>query len=177
MIFSETELQGLYVIEPERLEDERGFFARVWCEQEFKENGINTQFVQSNVSFNKYRGTLRGMHYQTAPYEEAKLVRCTAGSLYDVAIDIRLESKTFMQWISVELTANNRRLVYIPEGFANGFLTMEDNTEVFYLMSQFYAPAYARGFRWDDPVFGIEWPMEVRSISDRDRSLPFFEES
>ena len=177
MIFSETELQGLYVIEPERLEDERGFFARVWCEQEFKEHGINTQFVQSNVSFNKYGGTLRGMHYQTAPYEEAKLVSCTAGSLYDVAIDIRPESKTFMQWISVELTANNKRLVYIPKGFAHGFLTMEDNTDVFYQMSQFYAPEYARGFRWDDPLFGIEWPMEVRSISDRDWSLPFFEES
>jgi dTDP-4-dehydrorhamnose 3,5-epimerase len=177
MIFSETELQGLYVIEPEGLEDERGFFARVWCENEVRGHGIEAQFVQCNISFNKRKGTLRGMHYQASPHGEAKVVRCTAGSLYDVVIDIRPESETFLQWFSVELTAEDRRLIFIPVGFAHGFQTLSDNTEVFYQMSEFYKPEYGRGIRWNDPLFNIVWPLGNRVISKKDREWKDFDPS
>ncbi len=174
MIITETRLNGLYIIEPERLEDERGFFARTWCEREFSAAGINLKLVQCSISFNRKKGTLRGMHYQDTPYNEAKLIRCTKGAVYDVAIDLRPGSGTFKQWISVELTDENRKMIYIPEGFAHGFLTLSDNTEVFYQISEFYVAGYARGIRWNDPAFGVNWPYKVAVISDRDRNYPDF---
>jgi len=174
MIFIETKLKGAFIIEPEPLEDERGFLARTFDQKELEAHGLNPRVVQCNISFNKKKGILRGMHYQIAPYEEAKLVRCTRGAIYDVIIDLRPESPTFKQWIAVELTAENRRMLYVPEGFAHGFQTLEDNTEVFYQMSEFYHPECARGVRWDDPVFGIEWPDDERIISARDQQYPDF---
>ncbi|MEW6585079.1 MAG: dTDP-4-dehydrorhamnose 3,5-epimerase [Nitrospirota bacterium] len=176
MRFTGTGLKGVCVVEPEKLEDERGFFARTWCLREFKERGLNFQLVQCSVSFNTKKGTLRGMHYQTAPHEEAKLVRCTMGSVYDVIIDLRKDSETYKRWLAVELTAENHRMLYIPEGFAHGFLTLADDTEVFYQMSEFYHPDCARGVRWNDPAFSIRWPTNVTVISDRDRTYQDFGE-
>lgn len=158
MIFKSLELSGAFVIEGQRFEDERGFFARTWCENEFKEHGLNPHLVQCNISYNRHKGTLRGMHFQVAPYEEAKLVRCTAGAIYDVIIDLRPESPTFKRWAGVELTAQNRIALYIPEGFAHGFQTLAADSEVLYQMSEFYHPECASGVRWDDPAFGITWP-------------------
>jgi dTDP-4-dehydrorhamnose 3,5-epimerase len=175
VIFSETALRGAFAIDLERLEDERGFFARTWCQQEAEAVGLKPRWVQCNISFNRVRGTLRGMHYQAPPYEEAKLIRCTMGSIYDVIIDLRPESATYRQHIGMVLSAQNRKMLYVPQGFAHGFLTLEDNTEVFYQMSEFYAPGYGRGVRWNDPTFGIQWPIEVQVISDRDRSFPAIE--
>ena len=174
MIFAETKLKGAFIVEPERLEDERGFFARTWCQREFEAHGLNTRWVQCNISFNRTRGTLRGMHYQAAPYEEAKLVRCTMGAIYDVIVDLRPESPIFKQHIAVVLTAQNHKMLYVPEGFAHGFLTLEDNTEVFYQMSESYVPGYSRGIRWNDPAFGIQWPTDVQAISERDQNHPDF---
>jgi dTDP-4-dehydrorhamnose 3,5-epimerase len=174
MIFTETRLQGAYLIEPELRQDERGFFARTWCQNEFAIKSLPTQWVQCNISFNRQRGTLRGLHFQTAPYEEAKLVRCTMGGIYDVIVDLRVDSPTFGQWLAVELTAQNRLMLFIPTGFAHGFQTLADEVEVFYQMSAFYAPECARGVRWDDPAFQIAWPVERRIISERDRSFPDF---
>ena len=174
MIFTETKLMGAYIIDIEKLEDERGFFARSWCKQEFEAYGLNPQLVQCDISFNMRKGTLRGMHYQVKPFEEAKLIRCTRGSIHDVIIDIRPDSSTFRKYVGMSLTPGNMKMLYVPEGFAHGFLTLEDNTEVFYQMSEFYAPEYARGLRWNDPAFGIEWPSDVRVISERDRSYPDF---
>lgn len=173
MIFKETKLRGAFVIEPERLEDERGFFARTWSQEEFSSRGLNPKIVQCNSSFNKQRGTLRGMHYQIPPNEEAKLVRCTAGAIYDVIIDLREDSPTRSKWIGVELSACNRMMVYVPEGFAHGFQTLEDETEVSYQVSAYYHQESAHGVRWDDPAFGINWPLEISVISERDRSHPF----
>jgi dTDP-4-dehydrorhamnose 3,5-epimerase len=174
MIFTETILMGAYLIKAERLEDERGFFARVWCCREFEAHGLGTALAQCNVSFNVSRGTLRGMHYQVAPHEEAKLVRCTMGAIYDVIVDLRRGSPTYRRHFGEVLSAENRNMLYIPEGFAHGFITLEDRTEVFYQMSAFYDAESARGVRWDDPAFGIRWPAEVRVISERDRSYPDF---
>jgi dTDP-4-dehydrorhamnose 3,5-epimerase len=174
MIFTETKLQGAFIIDIDRIEDERGFFARTWCQREFEAHGLCTQLAQCNISFNKSKGTLRGMHYQAAPYAEAKLVRCTSGAIYDVIIDLRPDSPTFKRWVAVELTADNRRMLFIPEGFAHGFQTLANGTEVFYQMSQFYAPEYARGVRWDDPAFKVSWPAEKRIISERDQAFPDF---
>jgi dTDP-4-dehydrorhamnose 3,5-epimerase len=174
VIFSETALPGAWVLEPERLEDERGFFARSWCAREFGQRGLATRLVQCNVSFNKRRGTLRGMHYQAAPHQEAKLIRCTRGAIHDVIIDLRSDSPTFRRHVAVVLDADNRRMLYVPEGMAHGFQTLEDDTEVFYQMSEFYAPDHARGVRWDDRAFGIRWPEAERTISARDRSYPDF---
>lgn len=168
MIFTETPLKGAYSIELERIEDERGFFARSWCVREFEEHNLNPNLVQCNVSFNKQKGTLRGMHYQAAPHEEAKLVRCTKGALYDVIIDLRSDSNTYCQWFAVELSAENYKMLYVPEGFAHGFQTLEDNTVVFYQMSKFYHPECARSVRWDDPAFGIEWSLPSKIISQKD---------
>ncbi len=175
MKFTQTKLAGAYIIDIERLEDERGFFARSWCEQEFREHGLNPRLAQCSISFNRQRGTLRGMHYQIAPDEEAKIVRCTAGSIHDVIIDLRPESPTFTRWVGVELSAENRRMLYVPEGFAHGFQTLADNSEVFYQISEFYAPASARGVRWNDPRFGITWPLEVTTMSDKDRLCKDFD--
>jgi len=174
MIFTETKLKGAYVIDIERLHDERGFFARSWCQKEFQTQGLTPELVQCSVSFNAKKGTLRGMHYQVKPYEEAKLIRCTMGSLYDVIVDLRQDSSTYRQYVGFVLSADNHQMLYIPEGFAHGFLTLEDNTEIFYQMSEFFAPDHARGFRWNDPAFRISWPADIQVISDRDRSLPDF---
>lgn len=174
MKFIDTRFSGLCLIEPERLADDRGFFARTWCQREFSEHGLNPDLFQCNISFNKRRGTLRGMHHQAAPHAEAKLVRCTAGAIYDVVIDLRPESKTNKQWYAVELTAQNRKMLFIPEGFSHGFMTLADNTEVFYQMSTFYEPTCARGVRYNDPAFGIKWPLAVDVISDKDMQYPDF---
>jgi dTDP-4-dehydrorhamnose 3,5-epimerase len=174
MIFKETKLEGAYIIEIELMEDERGFFARSFCSEEFKKHGLNPRIAQCNISYNKKKGTLRGMHYQVAPYEEAKLVRCTKGAIYDVIIDLRPDLPTFKQWIAVELTQENRRLLYVPEGFAHGFQTLEDRTEVFYQISEFHHPEWARGVRWNDPTFGIFWPVNVEIISVGDQQYPDF---
>ena len=174
MKFTETRLKGAYIIEIEPIEDERGFFARSWCKQEFESHGLNPEIVQSSISFNKKRGTLRGMHYQAGPHEEAKTVRCTMGAIFDVIIDLRADSFTFKQWVAAELTAGNRKMLYVPEGFAHGFLTLTDDTEVLYQMSTFYEPASARGLRWDDPAIGITWPLAVSAISARDQQYAPF---
>jgi dTDP-4-dehydrorhamnose 3,5-epimerase len=174
MVFTELKLKGAYLIEPERVEDERGFFARTWCEREFEAHGLNAKLVQCSVSFNKKRGTLRGMHYQIAPHEEAKLVRCTMGAIYDVIIDLRESSETFKHWVAVELTAETHKMLYIPEGFAHGFQTLTDNTEVFYQMSEFYYPECARGVRWNDAAFKIGWHQEICAISQRDSAYVDF---
>lgn len=172
MKFIETRLKGAFIIEPERLEDERGFFARTFCQKEFEAHGLNPKMVQCNISYNKHKGTLRGMHYQAAPMAEAKLVRCTRGAIYDVIIDMRHESPTYCKWLAEELNAENSKMIYIPEGFAHGFQTMEDDTEVFYQMSEFYSPEHARGVRWDDPIFGIEWHLNTKIISEKDNNYP-----
>ena len=172
MIFTETKLRGSFLIELEKLEDERGFFARSGCKKEFERLGIHLNVAQSNISFNTAKGTLRGMHYQISPHGEAKVVRCTNGSIYDVIIDLRRDSETYKQWFGAELSGKNYKMIYVPENFAHGFLTLEDNTEVSYQMSEFYYPDYAKGIRWNDPEFAIQWPGEVRSISDRDKSYP-----
>lgn len=174
MIFKEAKLKGAYVIEIEPIDDERGFFARAWCKEEFKKHGLNSDLVQCNISFNKKRGTLRGMHYQSQPYEEAKLVRCTRGAIYDAIIDLRPESETFKQWIDIELTAENRKMIYVPEGFAHGFQTLEDNTEVFYQMSEFYHEECAKGFKWNDEAFRIKWPIVEKIMSDKDKNYEDF---
>jgi dTDP-4-dehydrorhamnose 3,5-epimerase len=167
-------LAGAFVIRVERRVDERGFFARSWCQREFDEHGLNPRIVQCNVSFSEKRGTLRGMHFQAKPKEEAKLVRCTAGTVYDVVIDLRPDSRTFCEWVAVELSACNHLMLYVPEGFAHGFQTLEDGTEVFYQMSEYYHPELARGVRWNDPAFGIRWPIADPVLSDRDRGYPDF---
>jgi dTDP-4-dehydrorhamnose 3,5-epimerase len=164
MNFIETKLKGAYIIEIEPICDERGFFARSWCQQEFRDRGLNPNLVQCNISFNTKKGTLRGMHYQAKPHEEAKLVRCTRGAIYDVIIDIRDDSPTFKEWVSVELSADNYKMIYVPEGFAHGFLTLEENTEVFYQMSNSYHPDAAKGIRWDDPDFAIQWNISNQPI-------------
>ena len=177
MIFNKTPLDGVFEVNLEPQEDERGFFARSYCWREFTAHGLNPRVVQCNISYNRTRGTLRGMHYQEASDGEAKLIRCLRGALYDVVIDIRPESPTFCQWTAVDLRSEPglpSRMLYVPEGCAHGFLTLEDHTEVLYQMSEFYAPEAARGFRWNDPVFAVAWPESVRVISDRDRSYPDF---
>jgi dTDP-4-dehydrorhamnose 3,5-epimerase len=174
MTFHETKLQGVFEIRIEPLRDERGFFARSWCQTEFKDHGLNPALVQCNISFNGRKGTLRGMHYQLAPYAEAKLIRCTRGAIYDVIVDLRRESPTFKQWVAVVLTAEKRNMAYVPEDCAHGFLTLEDDTEVLYQMSQFFSAESARGVRWDDPAFQIAWPHEIAVISERDKNYPDF---
>ena len=174
MIFTPMKLQGAFIVDLEKREDERGFFARSWCEEEFRAHGLDPVIAQCNVAFNRRKGTLRGMHYSAAPFEETKLVRCTAGALYDVIIDLRPRSQTYRQHLVTLLTAENRRSLYVPEGFAHGFQTLEDNTEVFYQMSRAYSPEHARGVRFDDPAFGIEWKLDVSVILDRDRNYPDF---
>lgn len=173
MKFVETGVAGVWIVELERHNDERGFFARSWCQHEFARRGLNHNLVQCNISWNMRRGTLRGMHFQSPPHEEAKLVRCTRGAVYDVAVDVRPHSPTFKRWAAVELTEDNFTMLYVPEGCAHGFQTLVDNTEVFYQMSACYAPGAARGVRWNDPGFGIAWPLcEEPIVSPRDASYP-----
>jgi dTDP-4-dehydrorhamnose 3,5-epimerase len=174
MIFTETELKGAYIIELEPLEDDRGFFARSFCQREFEKQSLNFCVVQCNVSYNKKKGTLRGMHYQVPPHEEAKLVSCIRGTIYDVIIDLRPDSSTYCQWFALELSSENYKMLYVPEGFTHGFQTLEDNTVVFYQMSEIYHPECARGARWDDPAFGIRWPLPNRVMSKKDLSYPDF---
>jgi dTDP-4-dehydrorhamnose 3,5-epimerase len=172
MIFTPTPLAGAFVLDPERFEDPRGFFARTWCPREMEAHGLNPRLAQCSFAYNRAAGTLRGMHYQAEPHAEAKIVRCTSGAIYDVIVDLRPESPTRKGWTGVELSAENRRSLYVPEGFAHGYITLRDETEVLYLISESHAPDFARGVRWDDPAFGISWPREVSVISDRDRDYP-----
>lgn len=172
MQFIPTPLRGAYIIEPDRLEDDRGFFARTWCQQDFDHQGLDNNLVQCSISFNKKKGTLRGMHLQLSPDAETKLVRCTQGAIYDVIVDLRTDSETFLQWTTVSLTAKNRTALYIPKGCAHGFQTLEDNTEILYQMSDFYSAKSAFGFRWNDPCFKIDWPEEISIISKRDQEYP-----
>jgi dTDP-4-dehydrorhamnose 3,5-epimerase len=174
MIFHETNLAGVFEILPELMHDERGFFARTWCQNEFSQHGLNSRLVQCSLSFSTRKGTLRGMHYQAAPHAETKLIRCTRGSIYDVIIDVRPDSPTFKQWIAATLTPENRKMLFVPEGCAHGFITQADNSEVFYQMSESYNPQSSRGVRWDDPAFAIVWPENVQVISDRDRTYHNF---
>lgn len=175
MKLTELELPGAFLIDLEPMEDERGFFARSFCRREFAVHGLNAAVAQCGISYNRTRGTLRGLHYQVPPAAEAKLVRCTRGAVYDVLVDLRPASPTCCRWTAVELTAENYRMVYIPEGLAHGFQTLYDDTELLYQISEFYAPEFARGLRWDDPAFQIAWPLPVSAISDRDRSHPLFQ--
>jgi dTDP-4-dehydrorhamnose 3,5-epimerase len=168
-------LASAYLVEIQPLSDERGFFARTWCAEEAQHLGLTAQFVQCDISYNARRGTLRGMHYQAQPHSESKLVRCTAGAIYDVLLDLRPESPTFRGWIAVELTSENRKAVYIPTGFAHGFQSLSDHSEVFYQISESYRFDLSRGVRWNDPAFGIKWPIETAILSERDRSFPDFQ--
>jgi dTDP-4-dehydrorhamnose 3,5-epimerase len=172
MRFTETKLKGAYVIDMERREDHRGFFARGWCQKEFEAHGLATRFVQANIGFSHKKATLRGMHFQSSPYEEVKLVRCTRGRIVDIIVDLRSDSFTYRQWLSIELTADNRTMLYVPEGCAHGYQTLEDNTEVVYDTSQFYAPHHATGVLHNDTAFGIAWPLPVEVISEADRNWP-----
>lgn len=174
MIFTETALAGAYVIDVEKITDERGFFARSWCRKEFEQHGLNSDFVQCNISYNSMRATLRGMHFQLPPYEEVKLVRCVQGAIYDVIVDLRRDSSSYCHWQAVELNEKNRRALYVPEGFAHGFLTLTDDTEVLYQMSSWYEPDYAKGIRWDDEVIDIKWPQKPQCISRKDLTYPDF---
>ena len=175
MLFTETELPGAFVIDLQRREDDRGFFARAWCEEEFRAHGLDTRVSQCNVSFNDRAATLRGLHYQVEPHAEVKLVRCTRGAIFDVIVDVRPDSATYTKWIGVELTADNGRLLYVPEGFAHGYVTLEPATETFYQVSVPYAPGAERGARWNDPAFGIDWPdVGELVMSEKDRTWPDF---
>ena len=173
MIFREPKLNGAFIIEAEKHTDERGFFARAFCQNELKSFGLHSKFVQANIGFSSIKGTLRGIHYQIKPYQEAKLIRCTKGILFDVIVDLRKDSKTYCQWLGVELNAENHTAIYMPEGFAHGYLTLKNNTEIFYMVSQFYEPNFERGIRWDDPTFNIDWPdISDMVISEKDKCWP-----
>ena len=174
MIFTETILKNAYVIELEKREDHRGFFARTWDKKEFEEHNLNSNLVQCNVSFSKKCGTLRGMHYQKKPFEESKVIRCVKGKIFDVIIDLRSSSSTFKKWFGVELTEENYKMLYVPEGFAHGFQTLEDNSEIIYQVSEFYTPNSELGIHWNDPEFNITWPIEEKIITEKDNSWKLF---
>ena len=174
MLFTETKLKGAFVLEIEKREDNRGFFARTFCQNEFRAHGLNPLVVQCNIAYNKKKGTLRGMHFQNAPHAENKLVRCTRGAIHDVIIDLRPHSPTYKQWVSAELTEDNHKLLYVPEGFGHGYQTLTETAEVIYQVSQFYAPESASGVRHNDPAFNITWPLAVAAISDLDKNWPDF---
>ena len=176
MIFTETNLSGAYFIGIEKKEDQRGFFARTWDKKEFANKGLDSEFIQSTISINKNKGTFRGMHYQTKPFEESKIIRCTKGKIFDIIIDLRVNSKTFKEWISIELSEDNYKMLYIPKGFAHGFQTLEDNTEVFYQISQYYMSEFSKGVKWNDSEFNIKLPLDVSVISQRDLSYNSFKE-
>ena len=177
MEFTETAVEGCFLIEVEPRGDDRGFFARGFCRREFEAHGLNPNVAQANLSFNRDKGTLRGMHFQMPPHAENKLVRCTRGSIFDVALDLREESRTYLRWAGATLSAENHSMLYVSEGCAHGYLTLEDDSEVFYLVSEFYAPDCEGGVLWNDPAFGIGWPAAPAIVSERDRSHPLFEES
>ena len=173
MIFTETDLKDVLIIEPEKLEDDRGFFSRVWDKKIFEQKDLETNWIQSSISFNKIKGTLRGMHFQKKPHEEIKMIRCTKGKIYDVIVDLRTTSQTFKKWISVELNDQNHKILYIPKGFAHGFQTLEDDTEIFYQISEYYHKDFASGIKWDEPHLSIKWPLRISTISERDKNLPY----
>jgi dTDP-4-dehydrorhamnose 3,5-epimerase len=175
MIFTETRLKGAYIVELEQRVDERGFFARFYCQDEYAKQGLDQNFVQINNSLSLKKGTLRGLHYQLAPKAETKVIRCLMGGLFDVILDLRIDSPTFGKYYGIELTEDNRRMLYVPKGFAHGFLTLADNTEALYLVSEFYAPDYERAIRWNDPQFQIDWPFEPLVISEKDKGNPLFD--
>lgn len=175
MRFEETQIPGVFVIDQQRREDDRGYFARSWCEREFREHGLNPQVVQCNVGFSGQKGTLRGMHFQSDPHAEAKLVRCTAGAVFDVALDLRPGSATYLQWFGIELNQRNGRMLYVPEGCAHGYQTLEDDSEILYQTSHAYAPESATGVRFDDPAFGIQWPLPISSVSEADLNWPAYD--
>ncbi len=170
MIFEPLELEGAYLLKPEKHEDKRGFFARSFCKNELQDQGLVTEFVQCNISYNKKKGTLRGMHYQLSPHQETKLVRCSRGAIYDVIVDIRKNSPTYKKWLAVELNEQNQSILYVPSGFAHGFLTLLDDSEVLYQISTYYAPDFAEGFCWNDSNFLIRWVKPILHISEKDRS-------
>lgn len=170
MIFTETDISGSYLIDVKRIGDERGFFGRLWCEREMEEMGLVSSIKQSNIGVSPLKGTLRGLHYQTAPHQEVKIIRCPRGAIYDVIVDLRPDSPTFKKWFAVELTAENSRMLYVPEGCATGYQTLVDDTEIYYHTSEFYHPESATGVRYDDPAFGIEWPLPIAAISDNDKN-------
>jgi len=174
MIFIELELKGAWLVEVKKIEDERGFFGRAWCRNEFLEHGLNPDFVQLNTSFTIRKGTIRGMHYQVDPYQEVKFIRCTRGRIWDVIIDLRPASPTYMKWTANELSADNYKMVYVPENFAHGFISLEDHSEVYYPVTQFYTPGAERGIRWNDPAFDIQWPVPVDLVSAKDSQHPDF---
>lgn len=176
MKFSETKLEGAFIVDLQRLSDERGFFARSFCQDEFKEHGLIADVVQANLSWNESKGTLRGMHYQHDPYQETKFIRCTRGAIFDVIIDLRRDSPTYGDWLGVELTADNHRALYVPRDFAHGFITLEDQTEVSYLVSQGYQPGAEGGIRWNDPKFNVQWPIDPVCVSEKDANWPDFKE-
>jgi len=175
MIFTETILKNAYVIELEKREDHRGFFARTWDKKEFEEHNLNSNLVQCNVSFSKKCGTLRGMHYQKNPFEESKVIRCTKGKIFDVIIDLRSSSSTFKKWFGIELTEENYKMLYVPEGFAHGFQSLEDDSEIIYQVSEFYTPNSELGIHWNDPEFNITWPIEEKIITEKDNSWKLFD--
>jgi len=173
MIFTETILKGAFVLDLDKREDERGFFARTFCKHEFEQHGLDSRVVQSNLSFSRFQGTLRGMHFQVAPHQETQLVRCIRGAVYDVIIDLRPESATYLEWFGVELTAENHRMLFVPTGFAHGFQTLRPDCEVFYEVSEFYSPEAERGIRWNDPLFQIRWPAAEKCVmSPKDANWP-----
>lgn len=176
MIFNKTNLKDAFIIDLDKREDHRGFFARSWDVNVFKENGLNPKIVQCNISHTKRKGTIRGMHYQKSPYEEAKLIRCTKGKICDTIIDLRKSSETYKKWESFELSSSNFKMLYVPEGFAHGFQSLEDDSEILYQVSQFYSPESEKGVRWNDPCFKINWPIEVTEISEKDDSIVDFSE-
>ncbi|HEX4152356.1 MAG TPA: dTDP-4-dehydrorhamnose 3,5-epimerase [Steroidobacteraceae bacterium] len=177
MIFTESALAGAYLIDMDRIEDDRGFFARSFCAAEFAAHGLAADMPQSSVSFNSQRATLRGLHFQADPHAEDKLVRCTSGAIFDVIVDLRRESSTHRRWLGIELTADNRRALYVPKGFAHGFLTLVDGSEVLYMMSVPFVPGFDRGIRWNDPALTIDWPLEPRHMSARDAAYPLLHSS
>ena len=175
MIFTQTPLPGAYVLEPEKISDHRGFFARIWCKHELQAHGLSGELCQSNVGFSHRAGTVRGLHFQTPPHAEVKIVRCTRGSVFDVIVDVRPDSPSYQHWFGVHLTAENRKMLYVPKGMATGYMTLEDDTEINYHTSERFAPHAATGIRFDDPAVGIAWPLKVTAISEQDRSWPLIQ--
>jgi len=176
MIFKKTKFEGVYIIEPKKLEDERGFFARTWDMDDFEKNGLNSKILQCSISHTKTKGTIRGLHYQISPFEETKIIRCTRGKIYDVIIDLRKDSPTYKKWGSFDLSSENYNMLYVPEGFAHGFQSLEDNIEMFYQMTQIFQSEYNKGIRWDDPIFNISWPLDVAIISKKDKNWELFKQ-
>ncbi len=174
MKFTESPIKGAYIIDVNRIGDERGYFGRLWCEKEYKEVGLNAKICQSNIGVSKHKGTLRGLHYQHAPHQEVKIVRCSRGAMFDVIVDLRPDSKTYKQWFGMELNEDNATMLYVPEGCATGYLTLTDNTEMYYHTTEFYHPESETGVRYNDPAFGIEWPGEINILSEKDRDRPDF---